>query len=251
MSRRIGVLNYKGGTGKTTTVVNLAAALAVRGARVLCIDLDAQGSLATCFGARYKFTLAHLLLGQVSPQACVVPARENVDLIPSDSSLIQAEGALWRMNDNRLARQVLLRNMRGLDSMYDFVLLDFSPSASIVSESGLRYAHQLIVPVRTSYLSLIGTRQVVETLKHVGRIPGHNVRLYLTLPTFYSRRQRQDREILAILRRHFGDLVADPVRASVRLTEAPSHHKTIYEYSPRSSGAADYARLAERVLRDG
>ena len=251
MSRRIGVLNYKGGTGKTTTVVNLAAALARRGARVLCIDLDAQGSLATCFGVPYKFTLAHLLLGQVAPQACVVPARENLDLIPSDSTLIQAEGAMWRMNDNRLARQMLLRNMRGLDSMYDFVLLDFSPSASIVSEGGLRYAHQLIVPVRTSYLSLIGTRQVIETLKHVGRIPGHSVRLYLTLPTFYSRRQKQDREILAILRRHFGDHVADPVRASVRLTEAPSHHKTIFEYSSRSSGAGDYTRLAERVLRDG
>ncbi len=251
MGRRIGVLNYKGGTGKTTTVVNLGAALALRGARVLCIDLDAQGSLATCFGVSYKFSLSQLLLGQVGPRECVVQARDNLDLIPSDSTLIQAEGAMWRLNDNRQARQMLLRNTRGLDRMYDYVLLDFSPSASIVSECGLRYAQELIVPVRTSYLALVGTRQVVETLKHVGRVPGHHVRLYLTLPTFYSRRQRKDREVLAILRRHFTHRVAHPVRASVKLTEAPSHRQTIYEYSPRSSGASDYARLAERILRDG
>jgi len=251
MGRRIGVLNYKGGTGKTTTVVNLGAALANRGARVLCIDLDSQGSLATCLGLRYQYTVAHLLLGQVGPEACVVQARENLDVIPSDSSLIQVEGAMWRMNDNRLARRMLIKGLRGLDSLYDFILLDFSPSASIVSDGGLRYAQELVVPVSTSYLALIGTRQVIETLKHVGQIPGHGVRFYLVLPTFYNNRQRQDREILGILRQHFGDRVARPVRASVRLTEAPSHHKTIFEYAPRSSGAADYSRLAERVLQDG
>jgi chromosome partitioning protein len=251
MGRRIGVLNYKGGTGKTTTVVNLAAALALSGVRVLCIDLDAQGSLATCLGVEYTHTLAHLLLGQVGPEACVVQARDNLDVIASDSSLIQVEGAMWRMNDNRLARQMLNRGLRGLDRMYDFVLLDFSPSASIVSDGGLRYAEELIVPVSTSYLALIGTRQVIETLKHVGRIPGHNVRFYLVLPTFFNRGQRQDREILSILRQHFGDRVAEPIRSSVRLTEAPSHRETIFEYAPRGRGSSDYMRLADRVLADG
>jgi chromosome partitioning protein len=251
MGRRIGVLNYKGGTGKTTTVVNLAAGLARRGSRVLCIDLDSQGSVATCLGLKYTYSLAHLLLGQVEPRACVVRARDNLHVIPSDSSLIQVEGAMWRLNDNRLARQMLTRNLSVLEREYDFVLLDFAPSASIVSDGGLRYASELIVPVSTSYLALIGTRQVIETLKQVGQIPGHTIRFYLVLPTFYNRRQRQDREILAILRQHFADRVAQPVRANVRLTEAPSHRQTIFEYAPRSSGAADYARLADRVMQDG
>ena len=251
MGKCIGVLNYKGGTGKTTTVVNLGAGLALRGARVLCVDLDAQGSLATCLGVQYRHSLAHLLLGQADARSCITRARENLDIIASDSGLIQAEGAMWRMNDNRLARKLLAHRMRGLDRLYDYVLLDFSPSASITSESGLRYVRELIVPVSMTYLALVGTRQVIETLKSIGRIPGHSVRLYLTLPTFYSPRVRQDREVLGILQRHFASRVTDPIRTNVKLAEAPSHHKTIFEYSPRSSAAADYKRLVERVLRDG
>jgi chromosome partitioning protein len=251
MCRRIGVLNYKGGTAKTTTVVNLGAGLAARGARVLCIDLDPQGSLAMCLGTSYTYSLAHMLLGQAESQSCVVGARENLDIIPSDSSLLQAEGVLWRLNDNQTARQILAQKLQTLDIRYDYILIDFSPSASILSEGGLQYVQELIVPVSTSYLSMVGTRQVIETLKNIGRIPGHRVRLYLILPTLYSARLRQDREILGILQRHFGDRVVDPIRANVKLTEAPSHHMTIYEYSPRSSAASDYKRLVERVLRDG
>jgi len=251
MTRRIGVLNYKGGTGKTTTVVNLAAGLASKGKRVLCIDLDAQGSLATCLGVRYTYSLAHMLLEQAVPQDCVVEARKNLDLIPSDSSLLRAEGEMWRINDHRSARQMLSNRIGDLDDGYDYVIVDFSPSASILSESGLQYIRELIVPVAMSYLAMMGTRQVVETLREVGRIPGHRVCLYLIVPTLYSRRLRQDREVLGVLQRHFADRVTDPVRTNVKLTEAPSHHMTIYEYSPRSHGATDYGRLVERVLGDG
>ncbi|NLE45420.1 MAG: ParA family protein [Chloroflexi bacterium] len=251
MARCIGVLNYKGGTGKTTTVVNLAAGLALHGSRVLCVDLDPQGSLATCLGRRYTYSLAHLLLGQAEPQECVVQARANLDMIASDSSLLQAEGAMWRMNDNRLARQILTSKLRILEPRYDYIILDFSPSASILSESGLRYAHELMVPASTSYMSLVGIRQVVETLKNIGQAPGHRVRLYLIVPTMYSPRIQQDREVLGILQRHFANRVARPIRQNAKLAEAPSHHKTIYEYSQRSTAATDYTRLVERVLRDG
>lgn len=251
MCRRIGVLNYKGGTGKTTTVVNLAAGLALHGARVLCVDLDAQGSLATCLGVRYTYSLTHLLLGQTEPRACTVQARDNLDLVASDGSLLQVEGQMWRMSDDRAARQLLVDKMRGLDDNYDYVIADFSPSASILSESGLQYVQELIVPVSMSYMALVVTRQVIETLRVVSQTPGHRIRLYLIVPTRYSARLRQDREVLGILQRHFADRVAEPIRANVRLTEAPSHFMTIYEYSPYSSGAVDYRRLAERVLRDG
>ena len=102
-----------------------------------------------------------------------------------------------------------------------------------------------------SYMSLVGTRQVIETLKNLGRIPGHNVRLYLVIPTLYSARARQDREVIALLRRYFADRVTKPIRMSTKLAEAPSHHQTIYEYSPRSRAAADYKRLVDRILRNG
>lgn len=251
MGRRIGVLNYKGGTGKTTTVLNLGAGLARRGARVLCVDLDAQGSLATCLGVRYSYSLTHVLLGQAEPQACVVQARDNLDLIASDGTLLQAEGELWRVNDGQPAREILASRMRLLEGEYDYVILDFSPSASIISESGLQYAQELIVPVSMGYMALVGTRQVIATLKDISQMPGHRVRLYLIVPTRYHRRRRQDREVLGILQRHFADRVTEPIRASLKLMQAPSHHMTIYEYSPRSGATADYKHLVERVLRDG
>jgi chromosome partitioning protein len=251
MSRVIGVLNYKGGTGKTTTVVNLAAGLALQDKRVLCVDLDAQGSLATHLGVDYTYSLSQLLLGQVRPQACVVQARDNLDLIASDRSLLRAEGKLWRIGDEQVIRRTLANKMRSLDNEYDYIVLDFSPSVSLLSESGLLYIRELIVPVSVSYLGLVGLRQVVETLKTFRQMSESRVRLYLIVPTFYSDRVEQDREIMVILKRYFADRVTAPIRSSVKISESPSHHMSIYEYSPRSTGATDYARLVERVLLDG
>ncbi|HEY73286.1 MAG TPA: ParA family protein [Thermoflexia bacterium] len=251
MSRRVGVLNYKGGTGKTTTVVNLGAGLAVRGKRTLCIDLDAQGSLATYLGVSYTNSLAHVLLDQANLNDCIVQARENLDLIPSDGNLLQAEGNMWRMQDNGIVRHILADKLGSIDDRYDYILIDFSPSVSLLSESGLRYIRELVVPVSMSYLAMVGIRQVIQRLKDISQVPRNRARLYCVLPTIFSARVQQDREVLSILRRHFGHKVANPIRKSLKLVEAPSHHQTIYEYSPRSNAAADYTLLVERILRNG
>lgn len=250
MSRIIGVLNYKGGTGKTTTVVNIAAGLAMRGARVLCIDLDAQGGLAMSLGTRYIYTLTDLLLGKVEPEDCVVWARHNFDIIASDRSLLTAEGELWRLGDSQAARRRLADGMRDIQG-YDYILLDFSPSVNIVSENGLLFTQEIIVPVATDYMALAGTRQVVDTLKSVYRDLGHYIKLYLILPSFYYEQRRKDREVINLLLHYFGDRVAEPIRANVRLAEAPGFGQTIYEYDPRCSGAEDYGCLVERIARDG
>ncbi|MEN8172841.1 MAG: ParA family protein [Chloroflexota bacterium] len=250
MSRILGVLNYKGGTGKTTTVVNLAAGLALRGERVLCIDLDAQSNLATYLGVQPPHTLAHLILGEASLSACITPVRKNLDLIAGDRNLLQAEGSLWRMNSKTDPRQILIERLKDVDD-YDFVILDYSPSASLLSESGLYYTQELIVPVSTSYLALVGVRQVIDTLKKIDRIPGQKLHLSMIVPTFYFERLRKDREVMATLNRYFADHVADPIRANIKLAEAPGHHASIYEYAPRSNGALDYARLVERIINNG
>ncbi len=247
MTEIIGVLNFKGGTAKTTTVVNLAAGLALRGERVLCIDLDAQGSLATCFGVQHPFSLTDLLLGKADTQACITPARENLDLIISNDSLLQAEGELWRMKDDQAAKRVLRERMRYVRG-YDYIILDHSPSASLVNENGLIYARKIIVPVAMNYLALVGTRQVIQTLKTVGKISNHNSELFLIVPTFYYAWLRKDREVMEILDRHFADKVAEPIRINVKISEAMGQQRTIYEYAPNSSGAMDYARLVERVV---
>ena len=167
MNKIIGVLNYKGGTGKTTTVVNLAAGLALRGAKVLCIDLDAQGSLATYFGVKYISSLSDLLLGLAEPTKCIYRARTNLDIIPSDRKLIKVEGELWRMGRRKHSRQVFLDQMRNIDDEYEYIIVDFSPSANLLNESGLLYVEELIIPVEMTHLSLIGTRQVIATLKAI------------------------------------------------------------------------------------
>jgi chromosome partitioning protein len=252
MSRVIGVLNYKGGTGKTTTVVNLAAGLALRGARVLCIDLDAQGSLATYLGVSYTCSLSHLLTGQASLADCVIKARSNLDIIASDSSLLQAEGYLWRLPEGQEARQILSNRVNGLDGgQYDYIILDYSPSATLLSESGLLYTEELVVPVSMNYLSLVGARQVIQTLKQVGKQPQHTLSLSMIVPTFYNEWLRKDREVLETLQRYFAGQVARPIRSNVKLAEAPGHQKSIYEYAPRSPGAIDYANLVERIAAHG
>ena len=250
MCKIFGVLNYKGGTGKTTTVINLAAGLALSGSRVLCVDMDAQGSLATSLGVTYTHTMTDLLLGRVTVQQCIIPTRDNLDIIPSDATLLQAEGALWRMNDSRAARQVLADKMCGIEDDYDYIILDYSPSVSLLSENGLAYAQKLIVPVSPNYMALIGIKQVIQTLKTIGQKSEHRVELSMIVPTFYYSHLRKDREVMATLHRYFGVKVVDPIRINVKLSEASGHQMSIYEYAPYSSGAADYAQLVERVIHE-
>jgi len=250
MTRVIGLLNYKGGTGKTTTVVNLGAGLAARGERVLCIDLDAQSGLASSLGVEYHFSLAHLLLGQADPRACIVRARQNLDIVASDRALFETEGELWRVDDNWKARRRLAEKMSAVEG-YDYVLLDFSPSLSLISESGLIYAQELMVPVAMNYMALVGVRQVVDTLKVISQIPGHRVRLTWIVPTFYRDSQRKDREVLELLETYFAGKVTKPIRDNVKLSEAPSYGMTIFEYAAQSPGAEDYWHLVERVADHG
>ncbi len=247
MNRIIGVLNYKGGTGKTTTVVSLAAGLALKGHKVLIVDLDAQGNLATYLGVKFQYTLADLLLGTAPPGRCILKARDNLDLIPSDRNLLKVEGELWRMGKRKHARQVFPEQMRNLDDDYDFIVVDFSPSVNLLNESGLLYVQEIIVPITMNHLSLIGTRQVVATLKAIGQIPDHRVSLSTILPTQYFGHYRKDREIFESLKTRFPKEMGDPIRSNVKLAESPAHQKTIFEYAPRSYGAIDYAQLVDRI----
>jgi chromosome partitioning protein len=249
INRVIGVLNYKGGTGKTTTVVNLAAGLAARGARVLCVDLDPQGSLAAHLGVKYSNSLTDLFLGVAEPSACIYSARENMDILPSDRTVLKAEKELWGINKLHTARRVLADKLRNVDDSYGFVIVDFPPSVTLLSQNGLLYISELIIPMMMSHLSVLGTQQVAGTLKAISRIPDHQVRLLCILPTLYNGRLRKDRSILKTMQRRFGNKVVEPIRNNVRLAEAPAYQKTIFEYDPRSNGAEDYTKFIRYVIR--
>lgn len=248
VARVIAVLNCKGGTGKTTTVVNLAAGLALAGRRVLAVDLDPQSGLAASFGTESQYSLAELLLAEAAPRQVIVSARPGIDLITSTARLAQLEQALWRFNAQRRVNARLMAQRLPVTGDYDYVLLDCSPSLSHLNESALVYASEVFVPVSMDYLSLVGVKQVFHLIDATSRTYERAAGVSLIIPTFYDHSQRKSHEVMDILRRHFPDRLAGPIRCSERLSEAPSYQEHIYEYDPRSTGAQDYARLVQQVM---
>jgi len=232
--RIIAVLNFKGGTGKTTTAVNLGMALALKGQRVLLVDLDSQGALATSLGLQPVTTLTALLHGQAEIDECVVTARQRLDVIPSDHRLANTDRALRSREIPELA---LTRRLQAVEDRYDFILLDCAPTATWLSESALYSAREVFVPVSMEYLALVGARQVIIEVLRARRLrPKYSAYISLVIPTFYDKRLRKTAEAMRMLERYFPGAVSAPIRTTVRLSEAPSHHQTIFEYDPKGPG---------------
>jgi chromosome partitioning protein len=250
--RKIAVINFKGGTGKTTTVVNIGAGLAMRSKRVLLVDVDAQGGVALSLGLSYVHSLADALTGAATIWKCITKAREGLDVIPSDGALPQAQRAISRY----VNYSVILSDMiQPLESDYDFIILDCAASITLLNINALTYASEIFIPTQVEFLSLAGLNQVLENLARV-RFPNQprqsvsNLGISLIIPTMYDVRKRQSRRLLAELREAYGQHVAHPIRTNVRLSEAPACQKTIYEYAPDSPGAFDYNRLVDLILQE-
>lgn len=250
-ARRIAILNQKGGTGKTTTAVNLAAGLAERGNEVLLLDTDAQGNVGASLGIRGEKTLYHVIVEGHDPVGVSVPVRKHLDVVTSDATLAAAEIWLARQDPEQRA-QVLMRrlNLMKVTRHYAYVILDCGPSLNLLNQNALTYADEVIIPVTCDYLALVGVKQVLRTIKDVERHLHHAVRIAGVLPTFYDGRTRLAREAYTTLRGHFKEKCLEPIRQNTRLAEAPANRKTIFEYAPDSHGAADYRRIVEWVAGD-
>jgi chromosome partitioning protein len=248
-ARRIAILNQKGGTGKTTTAVNLAAGLAERESDVLLVDTDAQGNVGVSLGVNGERSLYHVLVDGADPSDVGVPVRKHLDVITSDSTLAAAEIWLARQHTESRSRFLTTRlNQLQISRRYDFVIIDCGPSLNLLNQNALSYADEVIIPVTCDYLALVGVKQVLRTIKDVERHLGHAVRVSAVLPTFYDGRTRLAREVLETLQGHFKHKCLEPIRHNTRLAEAPSHRKTIFEYAPTSHGAADYNRVVDWVM---
>ena len=248
-ARRIAILNQKGGTGKTTTAVNLAAGLAERDLEVLLIDTDAQGNVGVSLGVAGEKSLYHVLVEGAEPMDVAVPVRGHLDVITSDATLAAAEIWLARQNSDQRSRVLTKRlNLMQVSRHYDYVVIDCGPSLNLLNQNALSYVDEVIIPVTCDYLALVGVKQVLRTIKDIERHLGHAVRISAVLPTFYDGRTRLAREVLETLQGHFKNKCLEPVRMNTRLAEAPSHKKTIFEYAPISHGAADYNRVVDWVL---
>lgn len=241
--RTIAVVNHKGGTGKTTTAVHLAAGLADRGHHVLLIELDPQGNVGAWFGLEEEdVCMAGFLAGEIDPREARVEVRDNLDVIASDWRLAAAEERLiWGQE-----RERGLANRLSQVGKYEYTIIDCAPSMSMLTTSALAHANEIVIPISMEYLGLVGVRQIVENILRMASQSGHDVQIAAVVPTFYRANLRKSKEILAVLEKHFGDAVTAPIRDNVRLSEAPSYQQTVFEYAPRSHGAVDYRRLVER-----
>jgi chromosome partitioning protein len=242
--RRLAVFNHKGGTGKTTTSVSIAAGLAAQGLRVLLVDTDSQGNVAVSLGVKAERSLYHVLVMGLAPSAAAVNVRPNLDLIASNETLAAAELYLaGRQNRDRILRERLEKT-----DDYDVVVLDCSPSLSLLNQNALVFADGVLVPVACDFLSLVGVRQVIKTIKNVNSLLHHPVQIWGVLPTFYDARARICRDALETLQKHFGERCLPPIRQATRVKEAPASAKTIFEHAPDSNAAADYGAIVERMM---
>jgi chromosome partitioning protein len=245
--RKVAIALSKGGVGKTTTAVNLAAGLARQDRRVLLVDMDTQGQVAKALGVQPAVGLAEMITDGLAPDEVLAEARPGIWLLGGGRSLVGLKRAIERKDFG--GEQTLAEALAPLEDRFDLVLLDTAPAWDTLVVNALFYASEVLIPVSLEVMALQG---MIEFVRALGPIQKYHPGLALryVVPTFMDRRVKKSDEILAQLRGYYADLVCDPVRYNVRLSEAPGYSQTIFEYAPLSSGAQDYHLLTERILRD-
>lgn len=250
-ARIVAMCNQKGGVGKTTTAINIAAALAISGRRVLLVDLDPQGNASTGLGiernARQHGTYATLLDQTPITEAVTATAVPNLDLLPADNTLAGAEIELATLPRREFKLDSALRAAAG---RYDDVLIDCPPSLGLLTLNGLTAADAVLIPLQCEFFALEGLSQLTQTIERVRTHLNPDLTLLGIVLTMFDRRNNLSELVAADVRKFFGRRVYETViPRNVRVSEAPSHGKPVMLYDMRSPGAQAYIRLAGEILR--
>jgi chromosome partitioning protein len=245
--RRIALVNQKGGVGKTTSAVNLAAGLAMLGKRVLLIDLDPQSNATISFGLRpheLKLTTYSILVGGSPPADVIRQIAPNLFLIPASIDLAGAEMEL----STQFGREQILRDAMQNVTDYDFCLVDCPPSLGILNVNGLVFVNEVFIPMQCEFFALHGLSLLVRTIDVVKKRLNPALAVTGVVACMYDARKGLSRETVREIESHFGPKVfSTKIRTNVRLAEAPSHGKSIFDYAPESYGTEDYRALAREV----
>lgn len=261
--RRIALMNQKGGVGKTTTTVNLAAGIAARGRPTLLVDLDPQAHATLHLGldpAELNGSVYDALSEPgVDPTPLVTRARENLDILPAETDLAGLETELADAPDRQQRLNRLLDRLAG---RYEFVLLDCPPSLGTLTINALVAAREVFIPMQAHFLALQGVGKLLETVQLVGQAANPRLRVTGVILCMYDAQTTHTQEVVADLEGFFEEarsqetawksarVYRPPVRRNVKLAECPSFGQTIFEYAPGAAGATDYAQLAETVVRE-
>jgi chromosome partitioning protein len=243
-TRTIGVSLSKGGVGKTTTAVNLAAGLALAGQKVLLVDTDTQGQTSYMLGIKPKAGLTELVTEELPPEDTIIQARKNLWLLGGGKSLAGIKRLIDRKDFG--GEMTLFETLDPLKKNYDYIIVDTSPGWDPLTVNVLFFVEEILVPVSLEVMTLQGLIQFLKSISSIRKYR-QDVSLKYILPTFLDKRVRHPENILNKMIEVYGDLVCEPIRYNVRISEAPAYGKTIYEFAPGSHGAEDYRELVRKI----
>jgi chromosome partitioning protein len=251
MSKIIAIANQKGGVGKTTTAVNLAAAMAVLEKKILLIDADPQANATSGVGIDVKSQKAgtyQLLEHTATAEEAILSTNTpNLDLIPSHIDLVATEIELVDKKDREY---MLKKALKTVDEKYDYIIIDCAPSLGLITLNALAAANSLIIPIQCEYFALEGLGKLLNTIKSVQKIHNKTLDIEGLLLTMFDSRLRLSNQVVEEVQKHFGKMVFKTViQRNIRLSEAPSFGESIIDYDATSKGAKNYLSLAHEIIQ--